>query len=77
MRILFFARARDLAGTDVATLEGPATVAELRVALVERFPRLEPLLPHCAIAIDDAYAANHAVIPPEATVALLPPVSGG
>lgn len=77
--LLFFARARDLAGTDRARLEGlpPATVGELRRVLLDRYPALAPIAPHLLIAVNQAYAQDSASIPDGAEIAVFPPVSGG
>lgn len=79
MNVLFFARARDLAGLDRLAVELPAgaTVAELRRHLAGRFPRLAGLLQRCAVAVDGEFADDATPIPSSAEVALLPPVSGG
>ena len=75
--LLFFARARDLAGTDRARLEAPATVGALRRVLLERYPALAPIAPHLLIAVNQAYAQDSASIPDGAEIAVFPPVSGG
>lgn len=79
MNVLFFARARDLAGADRVTvdLSDGATVAELRRHLADRFPRLAGLLEHSAIAVNGEFAHDAMSIAVDAEVALLPPVSGG
>jgi len=79
VRVLLFARARDLAGTDTLTLETPAglTLRQLREELARRFPALADFLPRCQLAIHDTLADDCALVPEEATVAVLPPVSGG
>jgi molybdopterin converting factor subunit 1 len=79
LHIRLFARARELAGTDMLTLEVPAgiIVAELRQRLVAACPALAGLLPRCAVAVNDELADEDRTVPPEADVALLPPVSGG
>jgi molybdopterin converting factor subunit 1 len=79
MTVLLFARARDLAGADRVDVQLPAdaTVAALRRALAERFPKLAPLLERSAFAVDNEFAVDTTPLPPSAVVALLPPVSGG
>jgi molybdopterin synthase sulfur carrier subunit len=79
MKVLLFARARDLAGAAALDVELPAgaTVADLRLALAAQCPRLAPLLERSAFAVDDEFAADGAAVSPTAVVALLPPVSGG
>jgi molybdopterin converting factor subunit 1 len=79
VRVLLFARARDLAESDMLTVDLPAgtTVADLRRQIVEMTPALGELLPRCAIAVEAEFAADDARLPPNAEVALIPPVSGG
>jgi molybdopterin converting factor subunit 1 len=79
IRVRFFARARDLAGTDAASVELPegATVADLRGRLANVFPSLGSLLQRSALAVHEEFAADSTVLLPDTDVALLPPVSGG
>ena len=79
MKVMFFARARELAGAGEANVDLPvgATVAHLRVELIRLYPALGALLPRCAIAVDDDYANDDRVLATESMIALLPPVSGG
>jgi molybdopterin converting factor subunit 1 len=79
LHIRLFARARELAGTDMLALEVPPdiTVAELRRRLATACPALAGLLPRCAVAVNGEFADEDRTVPPEADVALLPPVSGG
>lgn len=79
IRVRLFAIARERAGVSEAALElnEHATVADVRAALAERFPALRPLLPNVMIAVNAEYADDAQVIPSDAEVALIPPVSGG
>ena len=79
VRVLFFARARDLAGCEAVTipLREEATVADLRRVLAANVPALAELLPRCAIGVNGNHAADYVEIPAGAEVAVLPPVSGG
>jgi molybdopterin converting factor subunit 1 len=79
MRVLFFARARDLAGAATITIEMPpgSTVGDLRRRLATDHPRLARLLPDCAIAVDEEFVGDDRGLSPDAEVAVLPPVSGG
>ncbi len=79
MKVLLFARARDLAGADAIDVELPpgAAIADLRRVLASRCPQLAPLLQRSAFAVDDEFAAEDTVIGANAVVAVLPPVSGG
>jgi len=77
--VQFFARARDLAGTDSTTIELPdgSTVANLRSDLEANFEDLKPLLPHVLIAMNTEYVRNETSIQDGAEIAIIPPVSGG
>jgi molybdopterin converting factor subunit 1 len=77
--VRFFARARELAEVSEVRLPLPpaATVGQLRNALASRFPALAPLLERCALAVNEAYADDPQPLPDGATVAVIPPVSGG
>jgi len=79
MRVLLFARARDLAGADTVEIDLPAgaTVADLRRALSERYPKLGPLAARSAFAVDAEFVGDETALSQLAVVALLPPVSGG
>jgi molybdopterin converting factor subunit 1 len=77
--VLLFARLKELAGAAVIAVDLPegATVGDLRRALVAQHPGLAALLPHCLFAVNDAYADESTVLPADAQVACIPPVSGG
>ena len=79
VRVLLFARARDLAGSESIHLTLPvaATVADVRRALAAASPPLADWLPRCAIGVNGEYAENQTAIPAGAEIAVLPPVSGG
>lgn len=79
IKVLFFASLRDYAGTGTLEVEIPAgtSVGELKVLLVQRFPRMAPAQKSIMVAINREYAADEQIIPSEAEVALFPPVSGG
>jgi len=52
-------------------------VAALRAAVSRACPGLALLLPRSAVVVGDRYAADTDAVPGGATVALIPPVSGG
>jgi len=58
-------------------LDDGATVADLKERLARDYPRLGPILPRVACAIDDEYVAFEERLRDGAEVALIPPVSGG
>ena len=79
LKIRLFAVARERAGqSEIAIdLALPATVADLRLALAQQYPELGPLASRVLIAVDSEYASGNTLIVPGASVALIPPVSGG
>jgi molybdopterin synthase catalytic subunit len=78
IKVLYFAGARDAAGTSGETLpEPPATVGELRSVLAAAHPPLARILPRCRIAVDEEFADDAARLGHGAEVAIVPPVSGG
>ena len=76
--LLFFGKAREIARVKNLVLSLPAasTVGSLRSILSEQFPGLDASLAF-AVAINQRYAQNEDVIPDNAEVAIIPPVSGG
>ena len=79
VKLLFFATLRDRAGTKSMELEVPAdlTVQGLKEKLSHEFPNLKESMSSVLITINREYAFDDAVIPPNAELAMFPPVSGG
>ena len=77
--VKLFARARDLAGAESVSIEMPdqATVADLRNQLGSVYPALKGLLARSALAVNNEFADETTILPANAELALLPPVSGG
>jgi molybdopterin synthase catalytic subunit len=78
VQVLYFAGARDAAGTDRETLASPpATVGALRRALADAHPGLARVLARSRIAVDQEFADDDAPLRDGAEVAVVPPVAGG
>lgn len=79
IKLLFFATLRDRAGTKSMELDIPEgmTVQGLKEKLAEEYPNLKDSMKSVLITIDREYAFDEAVIPPNAEMAMFPPVSGG
>lgn len=79
VKLLFFATLRDRAGTKSMELDVPAdlTVQGLKDKLSNEFPNLKESMSSVLITINREYAFDDAVIPPDAELAMFPPVSGG
>ncbi len=77
--VIFFARARDLAGTEKAVFElsPDATTSLMMQVLVDRYPALRELQDHLRLAVNRSYAAGTAALRDGDEVAVIPPVSGG
>jgi len=79
VRVKLFAVARELAGTDVLSLELPvgSTVGYLRGAITAASPALARIVPHAMWAVGAAYATDETPVDENSEIALIPPVSGG
>jgi molybdopterin converting factor subunit 1 len=79
VKLLFFATLRDRAGTKSMELDIPTdlTVQELKDKISSEYPNLKESMSSVLITINREYAFDDAVIPPDAELAMFPPVSGG
>jgi len=79
VKVLFFASLQVRAGTASAELDLPenASVRDLKLQLIQRFPSLESFLGSTLVSVNREFAFDGDIIPPGAEVALFPPVSGG
>lgn len=79
IKLLFFATIRDRAGAKSMELDIPEnmTVQGLKDKIAEEYPNLKDSMKSVLITIDREYAFDEAVIPPNAEMAMFPPVSGG
>ena len=79
IQLKLFAKAKELAGSDVVQLELPAdaTLKTLKVVLCAQYPQLAKLADQLLYAIDNDYADETTVITESSEVACFPPVSGG
>jgi molybdopterin converting factor subunit 1 len=79
LTVHLFALARERAGSPTVTvnLTSTPTVADLRHALATSCPNLAPLIPSLLVAVNSQYARDEDPIPPNAELAVFPPVSGG
>jgi molybdopterin synthase catalytic subunit len=77
--VLFFASIADQVGMRrlEVEVEPGATVGSVRDRLVARYPQIARFVPTLLYAVDEEYARESDTLPPGATLALIPPVSGG
>lgn len=79
VKLLFFATLRDRAGTKTMEMDIPIdlTIQGLKDKISEEYPNLRDSMSSVLITINREYAFDDAVIPPNAELAMFPPVSGG
>ncbi len=79
VKLLFFATLRDRAGTKTMELDIPAelTIQGLKDKISNEYPNLRESMSSVLITINREYAFDDALIPPDAELAMFPPVSGG
>ncbi|MCY3505430.1 MAG: molybdopterin converting factor subunit 1 [Chloroflexota bacterium] len=77
--VLFFASLADAVGTRELSLAHVAgdTVASVRDRLIAVHPQVSEFTETLLYAVDEEYADEDAPVPAGATLALIPPVSGG
>jgi molybdopterin synthase catalytic subunit len=77
--VLLFASIAEKAGVRKVEvpLEPGDTVATVRERFLLRFPQLRPFVPTLMYALDEEYVREGAPVAAGATLALIPPVSGG
>jgi MoaE-MoaD fusion protein len=77
--VLYFAAARERAGLSRESLDVPpgARVSDVLALLAAKHPPLAPLLPHLRVAVRQQFVPLDAPVPPDAELALIPPVAGG
>lgn len=80
VRVLFFGRLRDLAGSAEIEIAGDCrTLGELRTMLASDNPALGLALEHAStrVAVDHAFVERDAPIAEAREIAFMPPLSGG
>jgi molybdopterin converting factor subunit 1 len=79
LTVLLFAKLRDAAGAEAATVTLPAgaTVADLRRQLAATYPGVAGLLEQSAVAVNHDFADADRPLAAGDEVAIIPPVSGG
>ena len=79
IRIRYFASFREITGLNEESLvvqEG-ASVAEVRALLLERYPRLQPIMERSVCAVNRGYVAAEAALHDGDELVFIPPMGGG
>ena len=74
--VRLWAGVKEAAGTGEVTVEGD-TVKGVVAAVAETLPAVAERLPYCRYALNDEFVDDTAAVPDNATVDIIPPVSGG
>ncbi|MEO6047528.1 MAG: MoaD/ThiS family protein [Candidatus Kapaibacterium sp.] len=79
MTILYFGLARDHAGisSEEISARESITLEMLWTMLIDQHPSLELSRRVSRVAVDMEYVNDGAMIPPNAEIAIIPPVAGG
>jgi molybdopterin converting factor subunit 1 len=77
--VLFFATLKERTGVRQTTLELPEglSIIGLKNVLRSQFPAIASSLPSALVAVNHEYVMDEEQIPPNAEIAVFPPVSGG
>lgn len=79
VKVQLFAAGRDAVGAGLieVRLTSPATIGNLRLAMADQHPSLQPILAQAIFAMNEEYASDESTVTEAAELALIPPVSGG
>lgn len=81
IRILFFAKAKDLLKQSEAEIDLPSelTINQLFEAIEQQWPELQKFKRAFAIALNEEYLDldSTVILQPQDTLAVIPPISGG
>jgi len=75
--VLYFAKIRVTVGVSRETFADCETVQDVLNQVVKAHPAVAPMLPSCAISLNEEYVEHSQPVSNGDTIGIIPPVSGG